>query len=99
MLSVDLLQVEQVQEKNKKFPVLVYSKTWCPYCAQVALHIIVHYLCPGYMLCIALALLQAVELVLLHTWLCIAFSASRMSADMQAMQDQILHKPTLDCHY
>jgi len=27
--------VEQVQEKNKKFPVLVYSKTWCPYCAEV----------------------------------------------------------------
>lgn len=26
---------EQVKEKNHKHPVIVYSKTWCPYCAQV----------------------------------------------------------------
>ncbi|KAL3159130.1 hypothetical protein ABBQ32_011125 [Trebouxia sp. C0010 RCD-2024] len=26
---------EQVKEKNKKHPVVVYSKSWCPYCGEV----------------------------------------------------------------
>lgn len=30
-------QVEQVKEKNQENPVIVYSKSWCPYCAQVGL--------------------------------------------------------------
>jgi glutaredoxin 3 len=27
--------VEQVREKNEENPVIVYSKSWCPYCSQV----------------------------------------------------------------
>ncbi len=30
-----LMQEEQVNDKNQKHPVIVYSKTWCPYCAEV----------------------------------------------------------------
>ena len=30
-----LPQVEMVKEKNQENPVIVYSKTWCPYCSQV----------------------------------------------------------------
>lgn len=26
---------EQIQEKNQKHPVIVYSKSWCPYCGEV----------------------------------------------------------------
>ena len=37
-LSADeLMQEDQVQEKNKKHPVIVYSKSWCPYCEEVGL--------------------------------------------------------------
>lgn len=27
--------VDDVKQKNKDNPVIVYSKTWCPYCSQV----------------------------------------------------------------
>lgn len=29
------MQVEQVEQKNATTPVIVYSKTYCPYCSQV----------------------------------------------------------------
>lgn len=29
------MQEEQIQEKNKNHPVIVYSKSWCPYCGEV----------------------------------------------------------------
>jgi glutaredoxin len=27
--------VEMIREKNEKYPVMVYSKSYCPYCGQV----------------------------------------------------------------
>lgn len=35
--AYELMQEEQIQEKNKKHPVIVYSKSWCPYCGEVGL--------------------------------------------------------------
>lgn len=29
------MQVDTVKEKNAQNPVIVYSKTYCPYCAKV----------------------------------------------------------------
>jgi len=29
------VQVDSVKEKNEANPVIVYSKSWCPYCARV----------------------------------------------------------------
>jgi glutaredoxin len=31
-----LCQVDMIREKNEKYPVMVYSKSYCPYCGQVS---------------------------------------------------------------
>ena len=31
-------QVEQIKEKNEKYPVMIYAKSWCPYCGQVTIY-------------------------------------------------------------
>ena len=33
-------QVDEVQKKNQENPVIVYSKSWCPYCSQVRAQVV-----------------------------------------------------------